>query len=167
MNARTQKWPKIDPKIQNFALYCIFIHNFQKSVYARAYTAYTATRPLPATNTFSNNIGSFFNRKSWCAVSDRLRTCLKISIFKVKLISSMQQLSIIVGWNQPSQIARRLNFGMQPCLGPNFENIWKKKFLRNRLCVERFFAKRAYYRSTEWVENWYMALIWDDKYIFT
>ena len=38
--------PKLTPK-SKFLRFIAFLHyNFQKSVYARAYTAYTGTRPL-------------------------------------------------------------------------------------------------------------------------
>ena len=66
--------------------------------------------------------------------------------------------------NQPYQIARRLNFGMQQYLGPLFEKFGKKIFARKWSRVGRFFAKRAYKKPYKWVENLYVTLILADKY---
>ena len=69
--------------------------------------------------------------------------------------------------NQSYQIARKLNFGMQQHFGPLFENFGKKYFTRKWSRVKQFFAKRAYFKSNEWIENLHMALILIGKHIFT
>jgi len=69
--------------------------------------------------------------------------------------------------NQPSQIARRLIFGMWTWFGPLLKIFGKKIWRAHQVPSIQFFAKRTYYKCMVWAENLYLALILDGGHFFT